>query len=55
MSDGLMGEFAKSKIEEIKKINDEKKQTIVIVTHSSELAELTKDKYKIEKGSLKKI
>ena len=38
-----------------KKINDEKKQTIVIVTHSSELAELTKDKYKIEKGSLKKI
>lgn len=38
-----------------KKINDEKKQTIVIVTHSSELAELTKDKYKIEKGNLKKI
>ena len=38
-----------------KKINEEKKQTIVIVTHSSELAELTKDKYKIEKGSLKKI
>jgi lipoprotein-releasing system ATP-binding protein len=38
-----------------KKINEEKKQTIVIVTHSSELAELTKDKYKIEKGNLKKI
>jgi lipoprotein-releasing system ATP-binding protein len=38
-----------------KKINDEKKQTIVIVTHSSELAESTKDKYKIEKGNLKKI
>ena len=38
-----------------KKINEEKKQTIVIVTHSNELAELTKDKYKIEKGSLKKI
>ena len=38
-----------------KKINDEKKQTIVIVTHSSELAELTQDKYKIEKGNLKKI
>ena len=38
-----------------KKINEEKQQTIVIVTHSSELAELTKDKYKIEKGSLKKI
>jgi lipoprotein-releasing system ATP-binding protein len=37
------------------KINDEKKQTIVIVTHSSELAESTKDKYKIEKGNLKKI
>lgn len=32
-----------------KKINEEKKQTIVIVTHSNELAELTKDKYKIEK------
>ena len=38
-----------------KKINDEKKQTIVIVTHSSELAESTKDKYKLEKGNLKKI
>jgi lipoprotein-releasing system ATP-binding protein len=38
-----------------KKINEEKKQTIVIVTHSNELAELTKDKYKIEKGNLKKI
>ena len=38
-----------------KKINDEKKQTIVIVTHSSELAESTKDKYKIEKGNSKKI
>jgi hypothetical protein len=25
------------------------------VTHSSELAELTQDKYKIEKGNLKKI
>ncbi|MGB4914870.1 MAG: ABC transporter ATP-binding protein [Leptotrichiaceae bacterium] len=38
-----------------KKINEEKQQTIVIVTHSSELAELTQDKYKIEKGNLKKI
>ena len=38
-----------------KKINDEKKQTIVIVTHSSELAESTKDKYKIEIVNLKKI
>ena len=38
-----------------KKINEEKKQTIVIVTHSNELAELTKYKYKIEKGNLKKI
>ena len=28
-----------------KKINEEKQQTIVIVTHSSELAELTQDKY----------
>ena len=37
------------------KINEEKQQTIVIVTHSSELAELTQDKYKIEKGNLKKI
>ena len=32
------------------KINKEKNQTIVIVTHSSELADLTKEKYKIEKG-----
>ena len=38
-----------------KKINEEKQQTIVIVTHSSELADLTQDKYKIEKGNLKKI
>ena len=37
------------------KINKEKNQTIVIVTHSSELADLTKEKYKIEKGYLKKI
>ena len=37
------------------KINKEKNQTIVIVTHSSELADLTKEKYKIEKCYLKKI
>ena len=33
-----------------KKINEEKKQTIVIVTHSLDLANLTKNRYKIEKG-----
>ena len=32
------------------KINKEKNQTIVIVTHSSELADLTKEKYKKKKG-----
>ena len=33
-----------------KKINEEKNQSIIIVTHSLDLANLTKNRYKIEKG-----
>ena len=33
-----------------KKINKEKEQSIIIVTHSMELANLATYKYKIEKG-----
>ncbi len=39
----------------LNKINKETKQTIVIVTHSLELANMANDKYKIEKGHLFKI
>lgn len=38
-----------------KKINEEKKQSIIIVTHSLELANLTEYKYKIEKGEFNKV
>ena len=38
-----------------KKINEEKKQSIIIVTHSLELANLAEYKYKIEKGELNKV
>ena len=38
-----------------KKINEEKKQSIIIVTHSLELANLAEYKYKIEKGEFKKV
>lgn len=34
-----------------KKINQEKKQSIIIVTHSLELANLAKNKYKVENGN----
>ena len=38
-----------------KKINEEKKQLIIIVTHSLELANLAEYKYKIEKGEFNKV
>ena len=38
-----------------KKINGEKKQSIIIVTHSLELANLAEYKYKIEKGEFNKV
>ena len=38
-----------------KKINEEKKQSIIIVTHSLELANMAEYKYKIEKGEFKKV
>ena len=38
-----------------KKINEEKKQSIIIVTHSPELANLAEYKYKIEKGEFSKV
>ena len=38
-----------------KKINEEKKQSIIIVTHSLELANLAEYKYKIEKGEFTKV
>ena len=38
-----------------KKINDEKKQSIIIVTHSLELANLAKSRYKVEKGKFSLI
>lgn len=38
-----------------KKINEEKKQSIIIVTHSLELANLAEYKYKIEKGEFYKV
>ena len=38
-----------------KKINEEKKQSIIIVTHSLELANLAEYKYKIEKGEINKV
>ena len=38
-----------------KKINEEKKQSIIIVTHSLELANLAECKYKIEKGEFNKV
>ena len=38
-----------------KKINEEKKQSIIIVTHSLELANLAEYKYKIEKGEFSKV
>ena len=38
-----------------KKINDEKKQSIIIVTHSLELANLAKSRYKAEKGKFSLI
>ena len=38
-----------------KKINEEKNQTIIIVTHSLELANLAKNKYKIENGVFSSI
>lgn len=38
-----------------KKINEEKKQSIIIVTHSLELANLAEYKYKIEKGEFNKV
>ena len=37
------------------KINEEKKQSIIIVTHSLELANLAEYKYKIEKGEFNKV
>ena len=38
-----------------KKINEEKKQSVIIVTHSLELANLAEYKYKIEKGEFNKV
>ncbi|MDO5088828.1 MAG: ABC transporter ATP-binding protein [Leptotrichiaceae bacterium] len=38
-----------------KKINEEKEQSIIIVTHSTELANLAKYKYKIEKGKFNTV
>ena len=38
-----------------RKINEEKKQSIIIVTHSLELANLAEYKYKIEKGEFNKV
>ena len=38
-----------------KKINEDKKQSIIIVTHSLELANLAEYKYKIEKGEFNKV
>ena len=38
-----------------KKINEEKKQSIIIVTHSLELANLAEYKYKIENGEYNKV
>jgi lipoprotein ABC transporter, ATP-binding protein len=38
-----------------KKINEEKKQSIIIVTHSLELANIAEYKYKIEKGEFNKV
>lgn len=38
-----------------KKINEEKKQSIIIVTHSLELANLATFKYKIEKGEFNQV
>lgn len=38
-----------------KKINEEKKQSIIIVTHSLELANLAEYKYKIEKSEFNKV
>ena len=38
-----------------KKINEEKKQSIIIVTHSLELANMAEYKYKIEKGEFNKV
>ena len=38
-----------------KKINEEKKQSIIIVTQSLELANLAEYKYKIEKGEFNKV
>ena len=38
-----------------KKINEEKKQSIIIVTHSLELANLAEYKYEIEKGEFNKV
>ena len=38
-----------------KKINEEKKQSIIIVTHSLEIANLAEYKYKIEKGEFNKV
>ena len=38
-----------------KKINEEKKQSIIIVTHSLELANLAEYRYKIEKGEFNKV
>ena len=38
-----------------KKINEKKKQSIIIVTHSLELANMAEYKYKIEKGEFNKV
>ena len=38
-----------------KKINEEKKQSIIIVTHSLDLANMAEYKYKIEKGEFNKV
>ena len=38
-----------------KKINEEKKQSIIIVTHSLELANMAEYKYKIEKGEFNNV
>ena len=38
-----------------KKINEEKKQSIIIVTHSLELANMAEYKYKIEKGEFNTV
>lgn len=53
---GNLDEYNSKKINELfVKINQDKKQSIIIVTHSKELADIAKIKYKVENYNLVKL